>query len=185
MPRYSKEFRSRMVQRMMGPPGMSAKALAAEVGVSHSALSEWLREARTLGGMTRPPPPLDEPSAHDSVPTTTPAGRTGARSPQEQLRLLAHADSLTGEALGSLLRREGVLAAELDAWRGAVLEALRGRAPGPAPHTADRKRIQELERELARKERALAEAAALLLLQKKVRAALEGEDERTDARSGR
>jgi hypothetical protein len=40
---------------------------------------------------------------------------------------------------------------------------------------ADRKRIRELERELHRKEKALAEAAALLVLRKKLHA-LWGED---------
>ncbi|WP_420023571.1 hypothetical protein ACN9JG_04200 [Cereibacter azotoformans] len=44
----------------------------------------------------------------------------------------------------------------------------------------DKKRIQQLERELARKEKALAEAAALMILRKKVEAIWdrrEGEDE--------
>jgi len=42
------------------------------------------------------------------------------------------------------------------------------------------KRIKELERELRRKDKALAEAAALLILQKKVREALGAEDDDTD-----
>ena len=37
-------------------------------------------------------------------------------------------------------------------------------------HKADKKRIKELERELRRKEKALAEAAALLVLRKKFNA---------------
>lgn len=185
MPKYSMEFRSRMVRRLMGPPTVSAKTLAAEVGVSHSALSEWLRQARTLGDMTRPATQPRTPEQTDSVPTTTPVEGRAARGPHEQLRLLALADSLTGDELGAMLRREGVHAAELDAWRAAALEALRGRGPTPTHHAADRKRIQELEREVARKDKALAEAAALLLLQKKVRVYLGDEDERTTERSER
>jgi hypothetical protein len=42
------------------------------------------------------------------------------------------------------------------------------------------KRIKELERELARKEKALAEAAAIVILQKKVHAFLADEDDDTD-----
>ncbi len=185
MPKYSKEFKSRMVQRLMGPPAMSAKALAAEVGIAHSSLSEWLRQARNLAGMTRSNDQSHESNATDAVPTTTPAGRREPRSPQDQLRILALANTLHGDELGGLLRREGVHAAELDAWREAVFESLRGHPPAPATCTADRKRIQQLERELARKEKALAEAAALLMLQKKVRAYLGDEDERMDARSER
>jgi transposase-like protein len=189
MPRYSKEFKSRMVQRLMGPSALSANALAEEVGISHSALSAWLREARTLAGMTRssetPPETTTEATAPSAVPTTTPVERREPRSAQDQLRILALASSLEGDALGAMLRREGVHAAELEAWRETVLDSLRGRPPAPATSTADRKRIQHLERELARKEKALVEAAALLMLQKKVRAYLGDEDEHTDARSER
>jgi transposase len=54
----------------------------------------------------------------------------------------------------------------------------RGRPRQPAGHAADRKRIKELERDLLRKDRALAETAALLVLSKKVAAIFnKGEDE--------
>lgn len=186
MPTYTKKFKVRMVQRMLGPNALSATALAEETGISQSTLSAWLRELRTISVPMDDAhkPPTVSPAA---VPTTTPASPTRARSPQEQLRILARADSLSGDELGVMLRREGLHAAELEAWRSAVVDALQGRTPAPTQATsaADRKRIQHLERELARKEKALAEAAALLLLQKKVRAYLGDEDERTDDRSER
>ena len=53
--------------------------------------------------------------------------------------------------------------------------ALRPRRGGAASQSSNR-RIRQLERELARKEKALAEAAALLILKKKVET-LFGEDE--------
>ncbi len=92
-----------------------------------------------------------------AVPTTTPA--TTPRTPQDQLRILALAATLSGEELGAMLRREGVHAAELEAWRSAVVEALMGRAPAPVTSSAERKRILLLERELERKEKALDGAA--------------------------
>lgn len=186
MPTYTKKFKVRMVQRMLGANALSATALAEETGISQSTLSAWLRELRTI---TAPMDDAHKPPAASTtaVPTTTPPGATRARGPQDQLRILALADSLTGDELGAMLRREGVHAAELEAWRSAVVEALQGRAPAQTQvtNTADRKRIQHLERELARKEKALAEAAALLMLQKKVRAYLGDEDDRTDDRSER
>ena len=51
--------------------------------------------------------------------------------------------------------------------------------------SADAKRIRELERELARKDKALAETAALLVLQKKFQAFMGGGDDDTEPRSGR
>jgi len=51
--------------------------------------------------------------------------------------------------------------------------------------SADAKRIRELARELARKNKALAETAALLVLRKKFQALMGGEDDDTEPRSGR
>lgn len=193
MPAYSQKFKERMIERMQGPAAVTATDLAEETGVSQSTLSAWLRDAGTLAPMTTPPPrpppagtPL--PTVATTTPSPTPPAPRGSRerSPEDKLRLLVLAQPLTGEALGALLRREGVHAAELEAWRLAAFEALLGRSSGAAATgSADRKRIQALERELERKDKALAEAAALLLLQKKLRVYLEGEGELTDGRSGR
>jgi hypothetical protein len=62
--------------------------------------------------------------------------------------------------------------ADYEQWRLALDE-------GGAASAASTKRIRQLERELARKEKALAEAAALLVLKKKVET-LYGEDEDDD-----
>ena len=78
-------------------------------------------------------------------------------------------------------REHGVYPAELDKWRASATAALaepeEARA-SPQATRQDRKRIKELERELLRKDRALAETAALLVLSKKVAAIFNrGEDE--------
>jgi hypothetical protein len=68
-------------------------------------------------------------------------------------------------------REHGVYPAELAKWRTSATTALaepeEARA-SPQTTRQDRKRIKELERELLRKDRALAETAALLVLSKKV-----------------
>ena len=43
---YSERFRSEMVSKMLGPNAVSANALADRVGVGHTTLSRWLREAK-------------------------------------------------------------------------------------------------------------------------------------------
>ena len=88
---------------------------------------------------------------------------------------LAEAASLDGEALSAYLEGEGVKFAEYEQWRIALDE-------GGAAATATNRRIRSLERELARKEKALAEVAALLLLKKKVESLYgEGEGDDTNA----
>ena len=90
----------------------------------------------------------------------------------QEARVLADASPLDAEELTAYLEREGVKFAEYEQWRIALDE-------GGAASTSTNKRIRQLERELARKEKALAEAAALIILKKKVDT-LYGEDEDDD-----
>jgi hypothetical protein len=78
-------------------------------------------------------------------------------------------------------REQGVYPGELDQWRASCTTALsdpeEARA-SPQATRQDRKRIQELERDLRRKNTALAETTALLVLSKKLEAIFQkGEDE--------
>lgn len=77
-----------------------------------------------------------------------------------KVRVLADGSELDAKELTAYLEREGVKLAEYEQWRIALDE-------GGAASTSTNKRIRQLERELARKEKALAEAAALLILKKK------------------
>ena len=78
-------------------------------------------------------------------------------------------------------REHGVYPAELDKWRAsytAALSAPEEARASPQAARQDRKRIKELERDLLRKDRALAETAALMVLSKKVAVIFnKGEDE--------
>lgn len=70
-------------------------------------------------------------------------------------------------------REHGIYPSELDAWRASATTALaepKAARTSPQAVRQDKKRIKELERELLRKDRALAETAALLVLSKKVAA---------------
>ena len=70
-------------------------------------------------------------------------------------------------------REQGLFPADLQQWRQNAMAALsqpeEARA-SPQETRDDRRRIKELERDLRRKEKALAEAAALLVLSKKLEA---------------
>lgn len=157
---YTDSFKSKMVQRMSAPNAISAIRLSREVGVSQSALSHWLKVARRVEPMTK-----ERPSDR--------AAQTGStRSPAEKIRIVMAAGALGPDELGAFLRREGVHEAELEQWRVAIVDAatsaLEGGATRPSSRGADTKRIKELERQIRRKDKALAETAALLVLQKKV-----------------
>lgn len=167
-----------MVQRLAAPDGPSATALAQEVGVPQPTLSRWLRQAGILS-CTAPHP---TPSTRRDMT----ARRAQDWSPEEKLAALIEAAPLSDEELGAFLRRRGLHAAQLSEWRQQVLEGL-GTAPqkGRKGGSAEARRVRELERELHRKDKALAETAALLALKKKARAIWGDADDDTTGHSGR
>ena len=155
---------------MLGPRGMSANALAEEIGVHQSTLSRWVRAAEaTIAPMSN--------ARREGAPSEgrRPEDWTAA----ERLQAVIEAASLSDEALGAFLRRSGLHEATLGEWRAAALDALTSRKPS----AKEAKRIRELERELRRKDRALAETAALLVLQKKVQAIWGDADESTEPKN--
>jgi transposase-like protein len=155
---------------MIGPPAVSANQLASEVGIGQPTLSRWLREAKLA-------PVAKKKSRREPRKQWT---------PEEKLRVVGEAAHVGEEGLGALLRREGLHEADLERFRRELLEGLRETTARSRKTTMEAKRVKELERELRRKEKALAETAALLVLRKKAEAFFSGEEEGdTDEKNGR
>ena len=178
MTTYTTGFKARMVQRMAGREGISATALAKEVGVSQNTLSRWLREASVAGATMAAM--KKKPSSRKS----SSRGRTAA----EKFKIVLKAAALSDDELGAFLRREGVHEAQLEEWRTKAAEGATGALKAPHAKRSERtpefRRIKELERELLRKDRALAEVTALLALKKKVRELWGDEDDDIATRKG-
>jgi transposase len=151
---FSPAFKTKAVTRLIGKDAISARQLGHEIGVPQTTLSRWLEEARSL-------------------PRVRPPKTSKSFTIDEKIKILAGAATLTGEQLSAFLEQHGVRLAELDQWRLALDEE--GRSSKAVTN-----RIRGLERELARKEKALAEAAALLILKKRLQSAFGVEDDDTD-----
>ena len=108
-------------------------------------------------------------------------------TPEEKLRVVVEAKSLSDEVLGAFLRKNGLYEAHLKEWRQQRLTALTQRSPRKSfKNSSEQRHIRELEKELDRKDKALAEAAALLMLQKKARILFGGDEaEPTQKRNGK
>ncbi len=149
MARYGEAFRNRVVARLLPPESANVGAVAKEIGLSVQTLERWREEAR-------------------SRPARGRAWTAGAR-----LEAVITAAAMDEVGKGAWCREHGVYPADLDQWRLSATTALaepeEARA-SPQATRQDKKRIKELERELLRKDRALAETAALLVLSKKVAA---------------
>ena len=143
--------------RLLPPESAALDDVAHEIGVSASTLERWRSDA------------LSRPA---SQRIWTAAARMDA--------VLSTA-AMDEAGKSAWCRASGVYPQELEAWRQAAMQALAEpeevRA-SPKQTKQDRRRIKELERELRRKDKALAEAAALLVLSKKLEAIFhKGEDE--------
>jgi len=149
---------------MVGPGAVTATELGRESGIPLSTLSRWLQGAASIRFVTTKKTDDSQAAATDA-PTDQTAKRPQDWGALERARFVLEAAALTEQEIGELLRSRGLHREQLDEWRTSLEDALtqpRGR------RTSEAKRIRELEREVAYKDKALAETAALLVLQKKL-----------------
>jgi hypothetical protein len=149
MARYGEAFKNRAVVRLLPPESADVVTVATETGVLVKTLERWREEVQ-------------------SRPARGRAWTAGAR-----LDAVITTAALDEVGKSAWCREQGVYPTELAQWRLSATTALaEPEAPHASPQTTrqDKKRIKELERELLRKDRALAETAALLVLSKKVAA---------------
>ena len=153
------------MQKMMPPHNTPIPRLAEETGISDVTLYNWRKQARVEG---------------IAVPAD---GKNPEKwSSEDKFAIVLEAASLNEAELSEYCRRRGLYAEQIAVWRKACLQAnANSVAQAKAQREQskkDRKQIKTLERELHRKEKALAETAALLVLQKKAQAIWgDGEDE--------
>ena len=149
MARYGQTFKDRAVARLLPPEGAAAEIVAREVGIEVGTLQRWREDAQS-----RP-------------------ARGRAWTARARLEAVITAAAMDEAGKNAWCREHGVYPAELDKWCASATAALadpEDARASPQATRADKKRIKELERELLRKDRALAETAALLVLSKKVAA---------------
>ena len=103
----------------------------------------------------------------------------------EKFRLVWEASTLSEQELGTFLRSHGLHEAQLEEWRLAALGALQKPKKKKRGVSPEARKIKELEREVNRKDKALAEVTALLALKKKLDALLGDEDDDMKPRNGR
>ena len=166
---YTNGFKSTMVKRLVGPERISASALSREVGVSQATLSRWKQQARTLPAMS---------GSKDKSERDAKSSRQW--SSKEKLQVVVDAAQLSDEELGGFLRSRGLHTSQLEEWHLLALQALEGSTkPKRRKASPEAKQVKALEKELLRKDRALAEVTALLALEKRMQDLWGDEDDDT------
>lgn len=160
--RHSAAFREQCLRKLYERGDRTISQVADELGLQTSTLKYWMKYSRKRSRV------LDGPKRV-----------TGGPPPAERLALLLASAQLTGEALQAFCREHGIYSHQLDAWKAEFAQSkpTENDQPIRAERDALRRQCEQLERQLARKDKALAEAAALLVLSKKYQALLADEAE--------
>ena len=173
--RHSPEFQDQALSQARTRDKRTLESVVTELNMPLGTLKGWLKRSGLEGAGL--------PQA------ATPLGDVPARQWSLAQRLLALQEShaLCGSALHAWCREKGLFEHQLKQWRDAfcapvhtpVVSAAQQRVANTALRELQA-RHDRLQREMRRKDRALAEAAALLVLQKKFQALVlhqsEGED---------
>ena len=150
---YPEEQKARLIERMLPPEAIPVPQLSQETGIPKDTLYGWRGQACRVRGL-----PM--------------MGATAAKerwSSGEKFAMVVETAALNEAQLGEYCRKRGVYLEQLQHWRQCGEQANGEPKPTrvPAQTRTEARRVQELERELRRKNKALAETAALLVLRKK------------------
>jgi transposase-like protein len=158
MARYSEEFKESIIQKMMPPNNVPVSQLARDTGVSDVTLYTWRKKAVSKG-----------------VPVPGDGKNPDQWTPENKLAVVIETAVLNEAEMAEYCRRKGLFAEQIQQWKVAFIDSVSSQ-PDSQPkqrkalsqeQKKDKQTIKKLERELIRKDKALAETAALLVLTKK------------------
>ncbi len=151
---YSAAIREAALQKLCAPYKPSLSSVAREFGISPETLREWRKWRR---------PQMDGE-------TVSKPKRQQDWSMEKRFQAVIETAGMSEEGLGTYCRRHGIHSNTLALWRENCLNAIRKSTRKDDEKAELKKKLKEANKELKRKDKALAEASALLLLQKKAKA---------------
>lgn len=157
MIRYSPERKAAVLKKLLPPHSLSVAEVSRQEGISDVTLYTWRKQAKAGGEVV---------SGSGKVAQAWPA--------DAKLAVVIETATLSEVELSRYCREKGLYPEQVKAWRQACIDgqdaATQRTQAERMQGRVDKQRIRELERELHRKDKALAEAAALLVLRKKLNA---------------
>ena len=155
MTNYPDEQKTRLIEQLLPPENVTVPQGSKETGIPKDTLYGWRRQARRARTIS-----------------PAPAGARARWSAEAKFAVVLETAARNEAELGAYCRQRGLYPEQVRAWRRVCEQANGGPAVlrSASDAQADKRRIRELERALRRKEQALAEAAALLVLRKKAQA---------------
>jgi len=158
---YSTKFKEAILKKL-SQSDLSVSQFSRQEGINLSTLYSWQKQFKTTGFSVSKDIPADKWSA------------------EEKFAIVLETAILSEVEVSEYCRSKGLYPEQIKVWKQACIAAnstdVGKQKKTTTDSKADKKRIKQLEKELNRKEKALAETAALLVLRKKFNAYC-GEDE--------
>ena len=162
--RYPKEMKEAVVSRLL-EEDVIITDIHRETGIGMNTLYRWRDEAKNQKGLS----------------ATTKYKNADKWSSQDKFTVVLETANLSEIEFSEYCREKGIYPEQVKEWRDACInannDAVERRDKISKELNAERKQKEKLEKELARKDKALAEAAALLVLRKKADAIWGTEEE--------
>lgn len=161
---YSKDLKQSIVAKMLPPNNQSLSQLQQETGIPEGTLKKWRMELRDKG-------------------VAAPAGEQQSErwSTRDKFLIVVETASLSEIELAEYCRKKGLYVEQIKSWQDNCMQANGGVAQELARSQRREKEkdkeLKQIKKELQRKESALAETAALLVLRKKAEAIWGSPDE--------
>jgi len=152
--KYPEELRDEVLKELLSENDPQVGKLAKEFGISRATMFNWRKEAGLLDGCSRKPEKQSSLEEGFSI--------------KERLCMIKETFHMNEHELGEYCRSKGILASDLRRWEEEITNPVKGLTPKERVSLISANR--KLKRELERKDKALAEAAALLVLSKKANA---------------
>ena len=148
IPRYNQEFREAVVKKLLSRGSKTIEEFCDENNLAYSTVTKWQRQCANVSDV-----------------------RTKKRSKysaEKVLQIVSETYSLNEEEFGVYLRKNGLHSSQITDWKKNIVSSIS--QPKVQVSRKDERdlKIIELEKNLKRKDAALAEASALLILQKKI-----------------
>jgi hypothetical protein len=157
--RHNTDMKQSLIKRLLRPDGPKVPELSRETGIQQTTLYRWLQQAR-----------MSAMQADDVK------HRKGSRTLAEKQALLLESRGHSGDDLGRWLRTTGIHAETLEVWKAEIETALSGIADQSRREAEFRGELSTLQKEIHRKDKALAEMTALVVLKKKLETLLGTEE---------
>lgn len=144
---HSKEFKEAIVQKILSPGGPTIMQMSEKTGITHTSIRYWIKH----------------------YGSKAPMKKSNDWTPEKKLLAIAHTMNMDEKELGTFLRTNGLHLSELEQWKQDFYNSQQspGRPRIDREIVELRNKEKELSKDLRRKEKALAEMSARVILLKK------------------